>query len=124
MGIVTGTPVWTPIFDPDAEVNYDPALTGRRIKEFRERLKMPCCELADIIGLKTETLRSYERGIRDPRAGTIYRISVCLGVPTDVILKGDDSTGFICDELRQLVKMADYKQQRAVVDFSRNFIKW
>lgn len=53
---------------------------GSKIKELRKLKKMTQSELADIIGVKTITIRKYESNEREPNMETLKKIAKALNI--------------------------------------------
>lgn len=60
--------------------------TGENIKKYRKKAHLTQKELAEKCGLAHITIQQYERGLREPRLETVFKISKVLGVlPTLII---------------------------------------
>lgn len=62
---------------------------GERIKAARKKRGMSQKELADKLGIPYQGISQYERGVRNPKAATLFRIAEILEVPYIDLILGD-----------------------------------
>lgn len=77
---------------------------GSKIKKIRKSRNMTQKELAELLGVKTITIRKYESNERDPSIKMLKTISKKLNVPIDEFLKDDyfqTFTNQIFDKINQ-----------------------
>lgn len=60
---------------------------GERIKEFRERAKLPQAELASRVGVVQSMITAYEKGYRTPSVSVLSGIAKALGCTVDELLQ-------------------------------------
>lgn len=75
---------------------------GERIKNLRIAKGMKQKTMADKLNIKTSTYSNYENGHREPKLGTIKKISEILNTPVSVIL--DPSGESYTEELQLALK--------------------
>lgn len=63
---------------------------GQRIKEARKNAGLTQKELAGKLGVAYQTLAQWENDLRNPKLGTLYRISAALEVPVSKFLTPDE----------------------------------
>lgn len=56
------------------------AFVGSRIKEYRKRMKYTQKDLGDRIGVKHNTISSYEKGTNEPEQEILFKLADVLGV--------------------------------------------
>lgn len=61
---------------------------GSRIKEIRKKLKINQTQLAKTLGVTYQQIQKYEAGTNRIGSSSLYKISVCLGVPISVFFQG------------------------------------
>ncbi len=82
---------------------------GKRIKELRKNKKMTQSEIANLIGVATQTIHKYENGIIDNiPLDKIIRISEILNVSTNYIIMGTDTPELSDEEFEKLKKDTKY----------------
>jgi transcriptional regulator with XRE-family HTH domain len=64
---------------------------GDRITRMRQEKGYSVAELAQLVGVKEETLKDWESDERDPRANRLLRLSGALDVPFSWLMVGDES---------------------------------
>ena len=109
------------IFLHAQELEYDLIKIGKRIRGYREDMEMTRYDLAAAVGISTDTLRRIEQGERDARGEVLCRISSELCVPVECLLRGEHACGFICEELEEVFKRTNYRQQQAVAELVKVF---
>ena len=67
---------------------------GKRIKEFREEIKMTREELAEKVGISTKFLYEVENGKKGLSAETLLKISKALSCSCDYILLGKKNENY------------------------------
>lgn len=77
---------------------------GNRIREERKRKKITQRELGKKIGVKHNTISSYENGINAPEQNAIFKIARALDVKVDDLFpsKVEDSSNNILEKALQL----------------------
>ncbi len=64
-----------------------PSPFARRLSEARARARLSQAELAARLGVASaESISRYERGVREPRYGTVVRIAEALGIDASVLV--------------------------------------
>lgn len=119
-------------------------LIADSLKGIRQAKNMTQKQVAEHIGINTQTYATYERGRNEPPAEIIIRLSYLYDIPTDLILQKDnitkeksaimkqlDNFDAVIDEMRgkilsgdaetreQLGRVADAFEQ--LLDFMRKF---
>lgn len=61
-----------------------------RLKELREKEKISQRELGDIVGLKPNTICSYEHGLREPNIATLIQFADLFNVTIDYLVGRSD----------------------------------
>lgn len=84
---------------------------GARIRERRIILGITAAQLAELIGVRAEQVRRYERGLTTISAERLYFASQALGVDTSFFFEGVDSERFRASPL-----------QHMLLELARNFI--
>lgn len=77
---------------------------GLKIKEYRKKRGMTQRDLADKVGLKHNTISTYESGRNAPEQNMIYVIANALGVYVDAFFPKDFRQ---IDELERALMMVD-----------------
>ena|SRR5699024_3482287 len=77
---------------------------GLKIKEYRKKRGLTQRELADKVGLKHNTISTYESGRNAPEQNMIYGIANALGVYVDAFFPKDHGQ---TDELERALMMVD-----------------
>ncbi len=72
---------------------------GLKIKELRERRGMTQSSLAEAAELTSDEVSRIERGVREPRFGTIERLAAALNVATGELFSST-SRGYTAHDLR------------------------
>lgn len=62
---------------------------GQNIKKYRKQKGLTQSELAEMIDLKSITIRKYESDDREPSIETITKIAEALGVPVSKLIEDD-----------------------------------
>lgn len=65
---------------------------GKRIQKLRKERNMSQAALAELAGLKAPAISQYESGARQPNFESLIKLSRALGVPSDYLLTGGDTT--------------------------------
>lgn len=91
-------------------------LIADSLKTIRQAKRMTQKQVAEHIGVNTQTYATYERGRNEPPAEIIIRLSYLYNVPTDFILQKDNVTKEKSTVMKQL---DDFE---AVIDEMRNKI--
>ena len=65
-------------------------LFGRILRKLREGRDYTAKEVAEIVGLKTDTILKYERGEREPSLLTMIQLSHLFGVSLYALITGKD----------------------------------
>lgn len=66
--------------------NNDLSVIARRIGDRRLQLRLSQAELAELAELEPSCISRYERGVTEPRAGTIISLARALNVSADYLL--------------------------------------
>ena len=75
---------------PVSKLIEDDILTlGQNIKKYRKQKGLTQSELAEMIDLKSITIRKYESDDREPSIETITKIAEALGVPVSKLIEDD-----------------------------------
>lgn len=77
---------------------------GRRIKEERKKKKMTQKELGERIGVRHNTVSSYEAGTNAPEQNAIFKIARALDIAVDDLFPEKEN---VTDELERALKMAE-----------------
>ncbi len=93
---------------------------GKRIREERKNKKMTQKELGDKIGLKHNTISSYEKGTNAPEQNSIFKIARALDVKVDDLFPAKEESNGMLDEALQMAK-GDLKLKD--VEFLNQLIK-
>ena len=72
---------------------------GLKIKELRERRGMTQSSLAEAAELTSDEVSRIERGVREPRFGTLERLAAALNVAAGELFSGT-SRGYTTHDLR------------------------
>ena len=91
-------------------------LIADSLKAIRQSKRMTQKQVAEHIGVNTQTYATYERGRNEPPAEIIIRLSYLYNIPTDFIMQKDNVTKEKSTVLNQL---DDFK---AVIDEMRGKI--
>lgn len=67
-------------------------LIADSLKGIRKSKNMTQKQVADIIGINTQTYATYERGRNEAPAEIIIRLSYLYNLPTDILLQRDNVT--------------------------------
>jgi len=62
---------------------------GQNIKKYRKQKGLTQAELAEMIDLKSITIRKYEGDDREPSIETITKIAAALGIPVSKLIEED-----------------------------------
>ena len=62
------------------------ATTAERIKQLRKKHNLSQSDLAKMVGVKSNTVSTWERGTRRPDFNVLCRLSNSFGVPIEYIL--------------------------------------
>ena len=65
---------------------------AERLKEERQKKNMTQAKLAEIAGVSTQTISSYEKGGKSPNLDNAAAIAKALGVSLDYLAGGADET--------------------------------
>lgn len=76
---------------------------GRKIKHYRKKKEMTQKELGEKIGVKHNTIATYESGRNAPEQNAIFKIANVLGVSVDDFFPEKENT---TDEFERALKMA------------------
>lgn len=64
---------------------------GIRLARLRKEKRLRRSDLAEVIGIDTETIARYERGEREPKLSDALTLADMLGVSLDYLAKGDEA---------------------------------
>lgn len=80
-----------PLCQPCKEAKGRPPLraeiSGEALKRERKAHRMTACQLAEIVGVSSDSVFRWESGERSPKSGTFDRIAAVLGVPVSDLEK-------------------------------------
>jgi transcriptional regulator with XRE-family HTH domain len=78
---------------------------GRRIKLLREKLRISQERLGELLGVSSQQVQKYEKGVNKVSAERLYRIAQALNVPLDFFLKGGRRADTKRKKLPRLTRM-------------------
>ena len=90
---------------------------GKRIKEFREEIKMTREELAEKVGISTKFLYEVENGKKGLSAETLLKISKALSCSCDYILLGEKKESY--ETINSVLRNFNKKQLRYICEILR-----
>ena len=119
-------------------------LIAESLKSIRQAKRMTQKQVAEHIGVNTQTYATYERGRNEPPAEIIVRLSYLYNIPADFILQKDNVTkekstvmkqlddfDAVIDEMRGKILSGDAETRQEIgrladnigrlVDFMRDF---
>ena len=70
------------------DMTRDSILLGRRIKKARMDKDITQVELANMLGIKCQSVANYERGARVPNIETLKKIAIYTDTPLSKLVKG------------------------------------
>ncbi|MEL0106598.1 MAG: helix-turn-helix domain-containing protein [Rhodospirillaceae bacterium] len=62
---------------------------GVNLRKLRERHRLTAKDIAEVIGLRTDTILKYERGEREPSILTLIALSQYFGISMDLLVIGE-----------------------------------
>ena len=83
--------------------------TGELIKKYRKDKKIKQREVAEKIGVTTQSYAQYERGLRNPKPSTLKKIADAIGIPA----------GYLLGESETNKKLADYSTEELLEEIQR-----
>ncbi|MDO6451888.1 helix-turn-helix domain-containing protein [Oceanobacillus profundus] len=94
---------------------------GKRIKEERKKNKMTQKELGEKIGVKHNTISSYESGVNAPEQNAIFKIARALDVKVDDLFpsKDDNNNGL----LEKALNMSDGNLELKHIEFLNQLVE-
>lgn len=96
-------------------MNSDLQYIGNRIREEREKQKLTQEQLAERADIGRRTVQNIELGEKSPSIETLYKISVSLNVPIEMLFSPSvPSIGDIEDIFRRLMSFPAPDQERII----------
>lgn len=97
---------------------------GKRIKEERKKKNMTQKELGEKIGVKHNTISSYESGVNAPEQNAIFKIARSLGVKVDDLFPlPEDEESVTSDLLERALQMTERSLDLNHVEFLKQLIE-
>lgn len=103
----------------------DIGMTGKRIKEARERKNITQEELADLINMSATHISVIERGIKVPKLDTFVAIANALGISCDELLIDsiEHPSIVVPDELSKAITNLSPKDRNKIIKMIRIYIE-
>jgi transcriptional regulator with XRE-family HTH domain len=95
---------------------FNPTEIGQRITEERRKLNLNRDRFAEMLGLTPYYIGQLERGDRQMSIDTLIKVSDCLHISLDYLLKGQKDTPADATELQELINQCSPEEIDLITD--------
>ena len=92
---------------------------NENLKKLREFRNIERKDLADILGVRYQTIFQYENGLREPNFDTLRKISSFFGVSIDTLINDDNENNNIT-KIKNLIKKLNYNFKEFAQDIGES----